>query len=213
MSGMNKKKIIKNAVFALIVVALAAALEICAFNFKPVTVSLGWRESGARTYTLADVDETSLVNCSIENGALVASSAGASFAIENFDLDFDAIRAEISSDTVSSVTVVYTVGQDEKRAELVGGASNTYVDDDAVSVRFEFGEKGGDRIAALTLIADGEQFHFSWARFIAMIAVCVVTRALFSLQRPIDYGIDTSSVGKKEGEEADPALPETEKKE
>ena len=81
------------------------------------------------------------------------------------------------------------------RAELVGGASNTYVDDDAVSVRFEFGEKGGDRIAALTLIADGEQFHFSWARFIAMIAVCFITRGLFALQHPVDYGIDTSDTG------------------
>ena len=74
MSKATKNKVIKWAVFFVIVVAVAAALEVCAFNFKPVTVSLGWRESGARTYTLADVDETSLVNCSIENGALVASS-------------------------------------------------------------------------------------------------------------------------------------------
>ena len=67
---MSKKKKIKWVIYTLIVIAAAALLEVCAFNFKPIAVSLGWRADETRTYTLADIPADGLINCVMDENGL-----------------------------------------------------------------------------------------------------------------------------------------------
>ena len=190
---MNRKKILKTAVFAVIVVAVAAVLEVCAFNFKPIAVSLGWRQDETRTYAEADFR---LVDCYINAGGEIEIGEGeAHLWLENLNYELNTMRVSFESGGISSVSAFCDSSTEDKTVTLANGAGNVVVDGNILSVRFDLQGETGDTLKNFTVIINDYQFRFSWARFIAMIAVCFITRGLFALQHPVDYGIDTSDTG------------------
>ncbi len=199
---MSKHKIAEEIVLFLIVAVLAVVLEICAFNFKPITVKLGWRQDETRVYTVKDLAADAFAGCVLdENGDIVLTAPEASFMLAGLDYELNVIRAEFSSQNVASLTALCDSDKEDKTVTLQSSKKNSYVDGHIFSVRFDVQGQAGDRIAGLTVTVNDYQFSFSVSRVIAMIAVVFITRGLFALQRPIDYGLDVNA--KKEEEEGE----------
>ena len=196
---MKRKKILQHIGYALLIAAIAAVLEVCAFNFKPITTSLGWRQDETRVFTSEDIAADSFVNCFVNaDGRIEIAAEGASFTIGGLNMELNTLRAEFEAEGVSSLTAFCDADKEDKTVTLYDGAMNVVVDGTIHSVRIDLNGEVGGTIGNIRLIVNNYQFQFSWARFIAMIVVGIVTRALFALQRPIDYGIDTSAAVKKE---------------
>ena len=212
MSKATKNKIIKWAVFFVIVVAVAAALEVCAFNFKPVTVRLGWRQDETRLFSAEDIDPESLQGCTLQEGTIVLTGEEASFSLTGLGFELNTVRAVYRADAGVSVSGFFDSSREDKTVPLKNGAMNEYIDGVVSAVRITVRGEAGDTLSSLQLIVNDYQFAFSWARFIAMIVVCCVTRALFGLQHTPDFGLDVAAQsgegqgeGQNKGQGAEPA--------
>lgn len=181
---MSRKKAVKNIVFAAAAVLAAAVLEVCAFNFKPLAVSLGWRESEARIYTQADLR---FENCT-ESGEGVLLGEGGCFYLDGLDYELNTIRISYTGE-IPSLTACCDADTEDKTVTLVNGGKNAVVDSHVYSVLFRPHGGEGTMLSGIEIVVNDYRFDFSAARFFAMIAVCLITRALFSLQHPVDYGI------------------------
>ena len=201
---MSKKKKIKWVIYTLIVIAAAALLEVCAFNFKPIAVSLGWRADETRAYTLADIPADGLINCVMDENGLKVTAEGASFTLTGLGYELNTVRIVYEADGIAGVNAFCDSNKEDKTVSLENGAGNIVIDATILSVRFDLDAQAGATARSFTVIINDYQFDFSWARFVAMIAVAVITRALFGLQRPIDYGIDTSANLQKQEKEDTP---------
>lgn len=201
---MSKKKKIKWVIYTLIVIAAAALLEVCAFNFKPIAVSLGWRADETRAYTLADIPADGLINCVMDENGLKVTAEGASFTLTGLGYELNTVRIVYEADGIAGVNAFCDSNKEDKTVSLENGAGNTVIDATILSVRFDLDAQAGATVRSFTVIINDYRFDFSWARFVAMIAVAVITRALFGLQRPIDYGIDTSANLQKQEKEDTP---------
>lgn len=201
---MSKKKKIKWVIYTIIVIAAAALLEVCAFNFKPIAVSLGWRADETRAYTLADIPADGLINCVMDENGLKVTAEGASFTLTGLGYELNTVRIVYEADGVAGVNAFCDSNKEDKTVSLENGAGNIVIDATILSVRFDLDAQAGATVRSFTVIINDYRFDFSWARFVAMIAVAVITRALFGLQRPIDYGIDTSANLQKQEKEDTP---------
>ena len=182
-----------------VIAAIAAVLEVCAFNFKPVTVALGWRADETRLFTAESINPDTLKGCTVEDGAVVLTAEEGSFELMGLGFELNTARALFESDGVVSVTAFFDSSREDKTVSLVSGAKNSYIDGSVSYVSIDLAGEAGGRIEGFTLIVNDYQFEFSWARFIAMIVVCCVTRALFGLQRPPDYELESEPGGAPAG--------------
>lgn len=191
---MNKHKLAEEIVLFLIVAVLAVVLEICAFNFKPVTVKLGWRQDETRLYQADALAADSFVGCILnQNGEIELTAPEASFTLANLNFELNTLRTEYVSDTISSMSAFCDSDKEDKTVTVKNDGKNVYVDGNILSVRFEVKGQAGDKIAGIRFVINDYQFDFSFSHVIAMLVICFVTRGLFALQRPIDYGLDVNA--------------------
>ena len=119
---MKRKKILQHIGYALLIAAIAAVLEVCAFNFKPITTSFGWRQDETRVFTSEDIAADSFVNCFVNaDGRIEIAAEGASFTIGGLNMELNTLRAEFEAEGVSSLTAFCDADKEDKTVTLYDG--------------------------------------------------------------------------------------------